>query len=459
MIRNSVDDEHDEPTARYADPRIYMRCIPCIRGHKTCNRRLPYCQRCRSPSECFYPRNSDYNTNFDALDAYDNLDPETSQKRSASESVVSAAKRSFDPVSIQILKSITWQGGDISHSQKRCPSPVIKQIREHKREFEDTQLAGLWPKDKTVHSDLGRDAVYVDEQMNEDIPVARYIYKDAKQFFVAWLPAQDTSQPSLPVVCKFRVYNNEPALKRNGRNWMPLRWSIWCPNNELYHRRDIIRLVATSQYKPSTTIRSPEILDLDTNFRNGHDRRLSNRVDDADLIGDDTDDQERARPTKKLKSGSAEPWRGRPSLYRPQAANGKFIPRSQVPKKTSDAAPAEAFTGSRQTVKYLVREPQFEETPLTVVFKDSSGHIQGSYPYRECDTAEKLFDVACVARIAQIEPPATRLLKVEFEGGGDGCIRPDSASDYEKVFKAELQKLMESAPSTAELKVTIRPYR
>lgn len=100
-----------------------------------------------------------------------------------------------------------------------------------------------------------------------------------------------------------------------------------------------------------------------------------------------------------------------------------------------------------------------KEPPLTVIFKDSSGTIQGSYPYNECNTAEKLFDVACVSRIAQIEPPATRLLKVEFEGGGDGCIRPDNVSDYKNVFKAGLERLTDAVPSSTELKVTVRPYR
>lgn len=106
-----------------------------------------------------------------------------------------------------------------------------------------------------------------------------------------------------------------------------------------------------------------------------------------------------------------------------------------------------------------MREPQRRCPPLTVVFKNGSGDIEGSYPYDECDTAEKLFDVACVTRIAQIEPPATRLLKVEFDGGSYGCIRPDSANDFEKIFMGELKKLTDARSSKGEMKVTISAYR
>lgn len=106
-----------------------------------------------------------------------------------------------------------------------------------------------------------------------------------------------------------------------------------------------------------------------------------------------------------------------------------------------------------------MREPQRRGPPLTVVFKNSSGEVEGSHPYDECDTAEKLFDVACVTRIAQIEPPATRLLKLEFDGGGHGCIRPDSAKDFEKIFMGELKKLLDAKSIQGEMKVTISAYR
>lgn len=222
----------------------------------------------------------------------------------------------------------------------------------------------------------------------------------------------------------------EADVFRNGRKWMPLRWLTWCPNDTVYHRRDIIRLVANSVHKSGTTLRSLDILDLDTNSQNSRDYGRNGCVADNDLTEDDTNDEERQRPVKKLKRGSIEmPWKSCPELMRPQAPNEKFLPRNSASSKTHGSAPATTSSGPQQAVKYLVREPQLKGPPLTIVFKDSSGSIQGSYPYHECNTAEKLFDVACVTRIAQIEPPATRLLKVEFEGGGNGCIRPDSASE------------------------------
>lgn len=94
-----------------------------------------------------------------------------------------------------------------------------------------------------------------------------------------------------------------------------------------------------------------------------------------------------------------------------------------------------------------------------MVFNNSSGEIEGSHPCDKCDTAEKLFDVACVARIAQIKPPATRLLEIEFDGGGYGCIQSDSANDFEEIFKGELKKLIDARSSKAEMKLTVSAYR
>lgn len=82
----------------------------------------------------------------------------------------------------------------------------MNMIRRHKRDSEDTQLALPRPRDKTVYGERGRDCIFVDELTDQDVPVARYTYNDTKQFLVAWLPAQDTSLPAVPVVRKFRVY-------------------------------------------------------------------------------------------------------------------------------------------------------------------------------------------------------------------------------------------------------------
>lgn len=110
------------------------------------------------------------------------------------------------------------------------------------------------------------------------------------------------------------------------------------------------------------------------------------------------------------------------------------------------------------SANFVVREPRKKGPNLSVSFQDSSGEVRGTFTYEECDTAQKLFDVACVAQIAQIEPPATRLLKIKFSGGGEGRLRPDNEQDFQIVFEAELKKLVTGALGGSEFHVTISPY-
>lgn len=204
---------------------------------------------------------------------------------------------------------------------------------------------------------------------------------------------------------------------------------------------------------------TPDILDLDTNPETGYGRSVVSNARSGDSTEDDMDEEDQQRPRKRIKTAEVvRSWKTHPRLVRAQAPNGKFLPRNTVSANDHKSDPTRIAHNTQQAGNYLVREPQRKGPPLAVVFRDNFGKIEGSYPYHECDTAEKLFDVACVTRIARIEPPATRLSKVEFEGGGNGCIRPDSASDFEKVFQAELKKLKDAVPNTSKLKVTISPY-
>lgn len=153
MSRSSIDDEDDNQKVQHLDPRVYMRCMPCIIGHKTCDRRLPYCKRCRSSGECWHPRVADYRDGQDALDSFRRSQTEISQKRSPSETAISVVDQNLDLSTGAVLRAIAWQEGDISHSQKKCPNSIVNIIRRHKRDFKDTQLALPWPRDKTVHGE------------------------------------------------------------------------------------------------------------------------------------------------------------------------------------------------------------------------------------------------------------------------------------------------------------------
>ena len=144
---------------------------------------------------------------------------------------------------------------------------------------------------------------------------------------------------------------------------------------------------------------------------------------------------------------------GQPSLS-VSVDEPKHSPATRPNTKTASPKPVARLAPPSS----IVSEPTKKGLDLSVSFQDSSGEVRGTYPYDECNTAQKLFDVACVAQIAQIEPPATRLLKVKFDRGGEGRIRPDNEQDFRNVFEAELKKLVPGALGGSEFKVTISPY-
>lgn len=122
------------------------------------------------------------------------------------------------------MKSIEWLDGDISHSQKKCPSSIMKLIGKHLAEFEASVAATIWPKSKTCYIDKGRDIQYVDAETDQEIPVARYTYGGGQQFFVVWLPPKDPNEVPRPAISKVRVYNNDGPKIRNGKSWKPVMW-------------------------------------------------------------------------------------------------------------------------------------------------------------------------------------------------------------------------------------------
>lgn len=213
----------------YMDPRIYTKCMRCIQRHSGCDRRFPFCKSCKSASECVYWKKAGFQNQEEALRVYRaSLLHETKQvpRRTSS---FKPPKTSFKSESPQTqpntaIKDIEWLDGDISHSQKKCPSSITKLIGRHLVEFDQSIARRLWSTGKTCYMDRGREAVYVDPHTDQEVPVARYRYGGGHQFFVVWLPGEDPSDALEPAICKFRVYNNDGPVMRNGTSWIPLMW-------------------------------------------------------------------------------------------------------------------------------------------------------------------------------------------------------------------------------------------
>ena len=104
------------------------------------------------------------------------------------------------------------------------------------------------------------------------------------------------------------------------------------------------------------------------------------------------------------------------------------LPLEPPPHPHATRSITRVSNGQTQQVesRYFTQEPVTKGLNLIDVFRDRDGNDREAYPYDECDTAQRLFDVACVAQIAQIQPPATWLLKISFDGGGEGRLRPDN---------------------------------
>lgn len=333
MFRQSVDheDEDGPEDIGYADPRRYTRCIACLRVHGHCDRRMPTCQRCEELNEqCIYPKrrkNGTHRANSEMVGPArrSSLKPSPTGNRSSSSVHI------LDPKASQSLPSIAWQEGDISHSQKKCPIPIMDLMRHYREEFEGTQLSGLWALGKTVYAENGKECACVDGETNEDVSIARYTYGPKKQFFVAWLPAQDASHPSVPVICKFRVYNNEPNVSRNGRMWRPLRWRTFRPDKRAYHGREVFRLVCTSAYKAKPPAGAPEVVDLLRNAKTSYRQSRTGQTYENYLSGDDTDEQDQRHPNKRLRTDS-EPSRKTPSnTHQLRGSKGTSFLETQSP--------------------------------------------------------------------------------------------------------------------------------
>lgn len=390
--------------------------------------------------------------------------------------------RALQPAAQTSLKHIAWLDGDISNSQRYCRKPILKLIMNHLTEFESGVAATKWPPSKGVTHDAGRIVRYVHVETDEEVAMARYQYGKNSQFFVVWLPGKTTNDPPEPAICKFQVYDGT-VITRHGQSWKAITWKTWVLRNIARKSHTIWRCVPSgsapaqsavassrraSSVKTATTSRTAHL----QGYISSDDEQISLRPRSAILEGsikrkrteifgnDETTtffkrqkDTDHQGGTNGLDSDRRKEWlNDKGSRISP--------PRDAGPNPHATRSPTRVSNGQTQQKesRYFTREPVKKGPNLTCVFQDKAGTDQEAYPYDECDTAQKLFDVACVDKIAHIEPPPTRLLKISFDGGGEGRLRPDNQNDFTNIFEAELNKLISKGSGASVWTVAISPY-
>ena len=223
----------DSPTA-LADFGHAVRCTKCIAQHRGCDRALPFCGRCTTPSECVYP-NSRSGSRQRAESKTNSLEL---SERKAIDQIQPLNMRSNQENLIQSklppsMKDIVWKDGEESQSQRQCPRAIIELVARYLGDFTSKVIATPWPNQKGCFYDMGREVIYIDDQIPypRDIPVARYLYGGTKQFFIAWLSGKDTSSSWAPhVVIYLNKGQTNAIVNYKERRWRTVYWKTWEPS-------------------------------------------------------------------------------------------------------------------------------------------------------------------------------------------------------------------------------------
>lgn len=456
----------------YGKPTVsqdYTRCVHCLRYHQHCDRLLPKCSKRVTESGCVYLKKGVYDTVTKTVRAWEAASG--SKRRSVSRSVIPEPKPSADMrVDDTTLKAATqaspkqifWIDGDISNSQRSCPKPILRLITKYLTEFEKEVLTARWPPDKTVDTDRGRTAFHVHMETNEKIPLARYHYGRNSQFFVAWIPGQTTNDAPEPAICKFSVYNGL-VIERDEQSWKAITWKTWAPREVSQNSHTIYRCIpdngsgrrvnvhnsAVRQKRVSESAADRLASYAPSDDNNGLlDRMAVTTFNRSFSTADGSLKRKRAESIDLDESGPSElvsaglrslPDSGGRASSHFDPPQNPHVTRSSVRLLNGQSVSKDGYkpggegggralavtekidpSNNSRASQYVARKLKKEGPNVTCIFRDKDGNEKGIYPYDECDTAQKLCDVACVAQIAQIEPPATRLLKISFDGGGEG---------------------------------------
>lgn len=447
----------------HADESTYTRCFRCLDAHGKCNRQLPFCQRCTNPNECVYFEKAKYKNQDQAVELYKAAESDRRQvSKSVTRSKGPTKAEKPSPKLSNALKPISWLDGDISNSQKQCPASILRQINKHLAEFESSVAASIWPGNKSTFLDLGREVFFVDDLTKKEVPVARYSYGPSSQFFVAWLLGSNLynflgDDVLEPTIIKFRVYMNTQLEVMKGKHFKCVNWETWVPIGSKHLPQQVLRYIEDKKrnhkaHAYSSAEVTPHQVEQQTSSTNDNSNQKRTREQsDAwatpqnGLEDDQTSKRTRIHSEKKASSSTTSNLKANGAV--PFQTNTRSSLRTSLPQADTAKPP-----------RSLVKEPLSDGPEVSCVFQDGNGGPAGTFTYHECDTAQKLFDVACVAGIAQIEPPATRLLKVQFEGGGGGRVRPDNDNDYHNVFQKELDKLTKGGKDKGPFTVYVSPY-
>lgn len=397
------------------------------------------------------------------------------------------------------MQEVIWQDGYKPNGLPMLPESLRQTIQRNLVEFERKVTATAWYH-KTCDHDKGNKAIHILHRSAEadHVPVARYLYGRKRQFLVVWLPDQTAPDSRRPHAAKFdTLAQNSNPFSRDGWFWRPSPYTTWAPSHE-YVERTIWRLVAAKQVNPPKREPAPrpkisfkinesgayEVVDDSPAGDSPPNARKRPLEDEQDLTGQgshapidltsDTNYSEAIHHTQhadiehglKGEGASASDMTSparRVSTRLPESVKADrralyAVKRGNYPISAPLQSSAEKQTITVEKRDIKKQKPSIVEdfSKVLVICRDAQDKIKGTFPYDECDTAQKLFDVVCVSEIARIEPPATRLLKVSFGNGREGRIRPDNITDFENVVSSPLREILRTTKKG--IAITITPY-
>lgn len=482
----SQEKANTDSQAKTKDRTLYWSCIHCIRGHQSCDMKVPGCSRCVGKRKCIYTLRSEFPTQKSAVEAYKgdlasptiagqpmrNRSPKqftptstfaavnqptgpsvfTSLHNNQNPSMASHSNQPTPP-SLSVFRRNDSDPADTSTKQVissgvptiqtidsnnanlllPCPKGIVQLIKNHQEEFESTIVKSKWSQRITiVKEEHGRPVVYVDAETEKEIPVTRYEYGHKKQFIVGWPPQ------SKPAIFYYAETRSNKITVFQGKNYRSVFWKSWRPPGSEVPPNMILRMIEDDSQESS--VQKVTVADLNNSVLHEVPGPTETSVNKRRQSAPVDNDQ---HASKKIRTQLGEGSTGERlmNIAKQQIPSGRASMPAQVETTKRDLLPENGYAWPSTIA-------------AQIIIKDKRGEIQGTYALEECDTAQKLFTSACQALIMQVEPSSIRLFKVELNGVVAGAIRPDNEADFEKILTKMLERLSEDG-HTAEASIVV----